>query len=544
MKPWLCVVGIGEDGLAGLAPGARLALDEAGLVVGGARHLELAGIVPIRALVWPQPLEGAFPQIAARRGTPVCVLASGDPLFYGVGSTLLRSFAREEMHFLPGLSSFSLAAARLGWPIQDTTLLSLHGRSLERLIPALQPGTRILALSWDQTTPRRVADLLVQHGFSDTLMTVCECINGPRERIRTGVAQTFQMDAIDPLNLVALDIPRSSQGRALPLAAGLDDALFEHDGQITRSDMRAVTVGALRPHPGQLLWDIGAGSGSISIEWMLRHPSLRAIAVESNATRVARIKRNADALGVPDLDIINGTAPEALAALAAPDAIFIGGGAHAPGMIETVWERLKPGGRLVINAVTLETQALLARAQAEHGGELVQVQLARAEPVGRYHGWRVAMPVVQWRITKPLVQHMQMHQQPQWALGLGYQNGVQVEMIMAAIRATLALPEAAPSRGQTVRLFTLASKAQDVALLEAARQLDLRLEGLDAAELRRFAAGVRHHSPRIEALYGVGSVAEAAALAGAGQGSRLVVPRHTHGGVTSALAQANVEPAT
>lgn len=400
MKPWLSVVGIGEDGLEGLTPRARQALDQARLVVGGRRHLDLAKVLLERSLVWPQPLEAAFPDILALRGTPVCVLASGDPLFYGVGTSLLRAFARDEIRFLPGLSSFSLAAASLGWTLQDCICLSLHGRALERLIPALQPGAQILALSWDQTTPARVAKLLAARGFGDTSMVVCECINGPRQTIRSALARDFHLTDLDPLNLLALEIPAHSTGRALPLTSGLDDEWFEHDGQMTRSDMRAITLAALRPHPGQLLWDIGAGSGSIGIEWMLRDPSLRAIALEPRPDRAARIKRNAMALGVPQLQIIEASAPKCLAALADPDAIFIGGGASASGMIEAAWTRLKPRGRLVINAVTLETQSLLMDQHQVKGGELLQINLAHAEPVGRYQGWRAAMSQLQWRITK------------------------------------------------------------------------------------------------------------------------------------------------
>lgn len=400
MKPWLSIVGIGEDGLDGLTPRARQALDAAKLVVGGRRHLDLAKVSHERALVWPQPLEAAFPAILALRGTEVCVLASGDPLHYGVGTTVLRAFARDEMRFLPGLSSFSLAAASLGWSLQDCTCLSLHGRALERLIPALQPGARILALSWDETTPRRVVELLVERGFGDADITVCESMNGSRHSIRSALARDFQLTNVDPLNMIALEIPAHSTGRALPLSAGLGDAWFEHDGQMTRSDMRAITLAALRPHPGQLLWDIGAGSGSIGIEWMLRGPSLRTIAIEPRPDRAARIKRNAMALGVPQLDIVEASAPQGLETLADPDAIFIGGGAILAGMIETAWARLKPRGRLVINAVTIETQSLLATHHRTKGGELVQINLAHAEPLGRFQGWRAAMPLVQWRITK------------------------------------------------------------------------------------------------------------------------------------------------
>ena len=395
--PWLSIVGIGEDGPS---PAARALLAQAALVVGGARHLALAGAFPGERLAWPSPPEGAFPAILARRGQPVCVLASGDPFFYGIGSLLAMYVPREETAGLPAPSAFGLAAARLGWAQQDCALLSLHGRALERIIPHLQPRARIIALSWDGSTPARLAALLRARGMGQTVLHVCEHMGGPRERLRHAAAAEFALDDIAALNTVALEVAAEPSARIIPLGGGLPDEWFEHDGQITKREVRAITLAALAPAKGALLWDIGAGSGAVSIEWMLRDASCRAVAVERHGARAGRIGRNALELGVPDLRIVEGEAPEALAGLPAPDAVFVGGGATAPGLLDAAWAALQLGGRLVVNAVTLETQAELTRRHAALGGQLTMINLAQAETVGRFHGWRAAMPLVQWRVAK------------------------------------------------------------------------------------------------------------------------------------------------
>ncbi|KPL52623.1 hypothetical protein ABB55_10640 [Prosthecomicrobium hirschii] len=405
---WLTLIGLGEDGLDGLAPTARRVLADAELVVGGARHLRLAGLDSDRPsdsgpqrLVWPSPLVGAIPDILGWRGRRVVVLASGDPFHYGVGATLAAHVPADEMLCLPAPSAFALAAARLGWGQQDCTLLSLHGRSFERIVPTLQPGARILALSWDGTTPGRIAATLAARGLGDTRMTVLECLGGPRERIRTTTAAGFELDGIDPLNTVALEVVAGRDAWILPRAAGLPDEAFESDGQITKREIRAITLSALAPRRGELLWDVGAGSGSVGIEWMLADPNLATIAIEPRRDRAARIARNAAALGVPGLQIVDGAAPAALAGLPTPDAIFVGGGATAEGVIEACLAALKPGGRLVVNGVTLEAQARLGDERRRRGGDLIMLQVARAEPLGGFLGWRPAMPVVQWRMEKP-----------------------------------------------------------------------------------------------------------------------------------------------
>jgi precorrin-6Y C5,15-methyltransferase (decarboxylating) len=397
---WLALIGIGEDGLDGLSPVARRLIAGAEFVVGGARHLKLAGPPKCETLVWPSPIGEAIAPILARRGSRVVVLASGDPFFYGIGSLITAHVPIDEIVALPAPSAFSLAASRLGWSLQDCILLSLHGRSFERIVPHLQPRARILVLAWDETTAPRAATCLEARGMGGSRITVLEALGGPRERVRSVRADAFDMPGIDPLNVVAIEVAADPDARIIPLSAGLPDGYFEHDGQITRREIRAATLAALAPRRGERLWDIGAGSGSISIEWMLADPANTAIAIEERPHRGARIARNAAALGVPALEIVTAQAPVALADLPPPDAIFIGGGAGDPDVINQGWAALPAGGRLVVNAVTLETQVLLHQRFKEQGGELVQMQIAHAAPVGTFFGWRPAMPVVQWRITR------------------------------------------------------------------------------------------------------------------------------------------------
>lgn len=401
IPPWLTIIGIGEDGRAGLSHAALQALAQARLIVCGQRHLALAGPLKAETMAWPSPLADAIPRILARRGEPVCVLASGDPFLYGVGTLLAAAIPSSEFTCLPAPSSFSLATARLGWSQQDCRLISLHGRDLRRIIPLLQPRAKILCLTWNETTPGQIAALLVARGLGATTIHVLQALGGPRERIAQASADAFAANDIDPLNVVALSIEGIAETRTIPLAPGLPDDLFEHDGQITKREIRALTLTALRPFRGAHLWDIGAGSGSVAIEWMLLDPANRACAIETHPERAARIGRNAGALGVPDLAIVSARAPHALADLPPPDAIFIGGGGGDPALVERAWGALPKGGRLVMNAVTLETQAVLIGLYAEHGGDLTNIAVSRADPVGRMHGWRAAMPVMQWAVSKP-----------------------------------------------------------------------------------------------------------------------------------------------
>ncbi len=400
-QPWLTLVGLGEDGLEALSPRARSAIAEAALVVGGRRHLALVGSTRGEQLSWASPIEATVPAIMARRGQPVCILASGDPFFFGIGSVLARWFDPAEMRGLPQPSAFSLVAARLGWGLQDCELLTLHGRPLERIVPHLRPGARLIALSWDAATPAALAALLARHGFGRSRLIVCEAMGGPRERVRDALAAGFDLPDVDALNTIALEVVAEPGARVRPLTPGLPDDWFEHDGQITKARVRALTLAALAPRPGGLLWDVGAGSGSVGIEWMLLHPANRTVAVERDAIRAARIARNASALGVPDLRVVQGSAPDALNGLDPPDAVFVGGGATGAGLLERCRAVLPSGGRLVVNAVTVESQAMLATTFAAQGGDLATISLAQAEPVGRFHGWRAAMPITQWVWAKP-----------------------------------------------------------------------------------------------------------------------------------------------
>jgi precorrin-6B C5,15-methyltransferase / cobalt-precorrin-6B C5,C15-methyltransferase len=399
---WLSIVGIGEDGVDGLSSIARQLIGSAELVVGGARHLELADdLIRGRRLAWPSPISDAFAEIRRLRGRAVTVLASGDPFHYGVGKQLAEFVLPEEFICLPQPSAFSLAAARMGWPLQEIALVTLHGRPLQGIIRQLKPGARILALSWDDTTSARLAELLSAHRMGPSRITVLEAMGGPRERIRHAAAANFDIADIHPLNTMAIEVAAEPDARIIPIVPGLDDDLFEHDGQLTKREIRAVTLSSLAPLPGQLLWDIGLGAGSVAIEWLLQHPSLRAVGIEADRDRASRAARNAASLGVPELQIVQGHAPQALAGLARPDAIFIGGGMMDDGVFDAAWSALKSGGRLVANAVSLETEARLADHFRVFGGDLVRLQIARADKIGAVSGWRPAMPVTQWRVRKP-----------------------------------------------------------------------------------------------------------------------------------------------
>ncbi|MGD0851666.1 precorrin-6y C5,15-methyltransferase (decarboxylating) subunit CbiE [Bradyrhizobium sp.] len=386
---WLSIIGIGEAGVEGLSSVACQLIRSAELVVGGARHLELASeLIRGRRLAWPSPISDAFPEIEHHRGRAVVVLASGDPFHFGVGKQIAGFVPADEFICLPQPSAFSLAAARMGWPLQDVVPVTLHGRALNGIIRHLQPGARILALSWDSATPRRLAELLATHRMGQSRMAVLEAMGGARERIRHATVSNFDIEDIQPLNTIAIE-------------PGLDDDFFEHDGQLTKREIRAVTLSSLAPLQGQLLWDIGLGAGSVAIEWLLQHASLRAIGIEARGDRAGRAARNAAALGAPELEIVQGAAPEALAGLARPDAVFIGGGMMDHGVFDAAWSALKPGGRLVANAVSLETEVRLAGYFQQMGGDLVRLQVARADRVGAMSGWRPAMPVTQWRVRKP-----------------------------------------------------------------------------------------------------------------------------------------------
>lgn len=369
---------------------------------GGARHLALAApLIRGEARPWPSPFSRGIEAVLEARGRNVCVLASGDPFFHGVGSVLANHVAPEETLVVPAPSSFSLAAARLGWAMPDTALVSLHGRALDRIRPHLHPQARVLALTSDSEGPEALARLLADTGFGESRLTVLEALGGAKERIRTTTAAGFDLGAIAELNVVAVEVAAAPGARVIAYTPGLADDLFEHDGQITKREIRSVTLSSLAPRRGEYLWDIGAGAGSVAIEWMLAHPSLGASAIEVRADRTARIARNAAAFGVPELEVIEGQAPDSLARLDAPDAVFIGGGASDAGLLDMVIAALKSGGRLVVNAVTLETEAELIARHATLGGTLTRIAVSRADSVGGKTAWRPTMPVMQWVWVKP-----------------------------------------------------------------------------------------------------------------------------------------------
>lgn len=395
---WLTIVGIGEDGLDGLTDLTKSLIANAEVVFGGERHLRLVrGMNLAEQRRWQSPIETSIEEVARLRGRKrVCVLASGDPFHYGIGATLARRIPAVEMLVITSPSSFSLAAARMGWPLQDVTTLSLHGRPIELVLPHMHPGRKILALTSDETEPARISGLLTEAGFGRSAVTVLDALGGPHEKVRTTPAQSFDIESISPLNVLAIDILADENARIVPLTPGLPDDWFDHDGQITKREIRALTLSALAPRRGELLWDIGAGSGSVGIEWMLSDPSLSAIAIEADPIRSARIANNAALTGVPGLTIRVGRAPQVLEKLEQPDAIFIGGGGTEDGVVDAAIAALRPGGRLVANAVTLEMEALLALLHQQMGGSLTRIQIARAEPLGTMSGWRPAMPVTQW----------------------------------------------------------------------------------------------------------------------------------------------------
>ena len=400
MTAWLTLVGIGEDGYAGLGEAARQALSEAQCIVGAARQLALLpSDLPGKHELWPSPF--SLEPVLARRGMPVCVLASGDPLFYGVGASLARQLPAEELRVFSSPSSVSLAAARMGWPLQEVTVLSLVARPLAALQAQIFPGARLLVLSNDGGSPAEVAELLRARGFGPSRLTVLEHLGGAQERRIDGLASDWSLLRVADLNLLAIDCVASAGARLLPLTPGLPDDAYQHDGQLTKRDVRAITLARLAPQPGELLWDVGAGCGSIGIEWMRAHPSCRALAIEADAGRQAHIQHNRDALGVPGLQLVAGRAPEALAGLSAPDAIFIGGGVTIPGMLEQCWASLKPGGRLVANAVTLQSEAALVAWREQVGGELTRISVAQAQPLGGFDTWRSALPITLLEVRKP-----------------------------------------------------------------------------------------------------------------------------------------------
>jgi precorrin-6B C5,15-methyltransferase / cobalt-precorrin-6B C5,C15-methyltransferase len=401
MHKWLSVVGIGEDGLSGLSAIARCLVDRSQIIVGGARHLAMLPTDDTREqLLWASPLQATVDEIVRRRGQSVCVLASGDPMCHGIGVTLSRQIPIAEMTVIPAASAFSLICARLGWALADVETFSLTNRPLNSIALALYPGARLLVLSADRHTPAKVAELLTQRGFSSSLITVFERMGAGAERRVEGVAATWKASDLADLNTIAIAVAADRETVIFPRTSGLPDTAYLHDGQLTKREVRAVTLSTLAPIPGELLWDVGAGCGSIAIEWMRSHRGCRAIAIERHPTRLQYIAENASYLGVPELKIIAGEAPAALANLPQPNAIFIGGGVTADNLLETCWNALGEGGRLVVNAVTVESEFKLLQWHDRYGGELMRIGIQRVGAIGSFLGWKPLVPVTQWAVLK------------------------------------------------------------------------------------------------------------------------------------------------
>lgn len=397
-RPRITVVGIGADGWIGLSGAVRKLVEGAPVLLGGHRHLDL--VPPVDGQVreaWPAPLRAGLEELLGRHAAaPVVALASGDPLVSGVGTTLIELLGADAVEVVPTVSSVALARARLGWAAESTEVLTLVGRDVALLVRQLAPGRRVLVLSSDESTPERVALLLTGRGYAESRMTVMGNLGSPDETRVEGTAGAWSQ-TVSRLHVLALELSGPVAGS---WTAGLPDPAYEHDGQLTKRDLRASALARLAPQPGQLLWDVGAGAGSVGIEWMRAHPSCRAVAVEADPARAARIARNATALGVPDLEVVERSAPDALVDLPGPDAIFVGGGATAPGLLEACLAALTPGGRLVVHGVTVETETLLGAAYAEHGGELTRISVETAAPIGSFTGWTPARAVTQWAVTK------------------------------------------------------------------------------------------------------------------------------------------------
>jgi len=394
----LAVVGIGADGWSGVPDRLRARVEEAEVVLGGRRHLDLLPDVPGQVReAWPSPLrDGLVPLVERYAGRRVVALASGDPLVSGIGSTLLEVLGAEAVDIEPAVSSVALAGARMGWPAESFEVVSVVGRDPAAVLRRLAPGHRLLVLSSDAATPSEVARLLVAADYGGSVMTVLADLGAAHESRVSAAAEAWKAD-VPPLNLIAVELDGPVVG---PWSGGLPDAAFEHDGQLTKRDLRASALSRLAPQPGQLLWDVGAGAGSLGIEWLRAHPTCRAVAIEADADRAARIRRNAGRLGVPALEVVHGVAPAALGGLPAPDAVFVGGGATTAGLLDTCLGALRPGGRLVVHGVTLETEALLARRYAAHGGELTRIHVEHAAPIGAFTGWTPGRAVTQWTVSR------------------------------------------------------------------------------------------------------------------------------------------------
>ena len=395
---WLHIVGIGEDGMQGLSPATRAIVESAEIIIGGDRHHRLSDAVTAERVAWPSPFDALIDQLRSYRGKRVVVLATGDPLWYSVGARIGRGIPPEQITYHPQLSAFQFAAARMGWSLADAETLTVHGRPVEQMISFIQPDQRLLILTTGEDTPSRIAELLTDRGYGDSAMTALAYMGGSNEQRIDGIASEWTQE-VPAFNTLAVHCLADSYTALLPRIAGLPDEIFEHDGMMTKQEVRAVTLAKLMPMRGALLWDIGTGCGSVAIEWMRSARDARALGIEPNAERRAIAARNAEALGAPGLQLVDGRAPGALQGLEPPDAVFIGGGLTRE-VFEEAWSVLRPLGRLVANAVTLETGSRILELHRLHGGQLIQLAVSRASPVGELNSWRPHMPVMQWSLVK------------------------------------------------------------------------------------------------------------------------------------------------
>lgn len=396
--PWLHIIGIGEDGVDGLNPATRAVLETAEFIIGGERHHRLSKDLKAERIAWPSPFDAMVDRLRDLAGRRVAVLATGDPLWFSVGARIGRSIPADQITYHPQVSAFQLAAVRMGWSMADLETLTVHGRPVEQMIAFIQPDARLLILTTGADTPAQIARFLRERGFGQSRMTVLAAMGGTDEQRFDGVADSWDHD-VPAFNTLAVECIAAKDAALLPRVPGLADELFITDGTMTKREVRAVTLAKLMPMRGALLWDIGCGSGSVAIEWMRGARYARAIGIEPLADRRAMAASNALALGVPRLELIEGTAPDALAGLAPPDAVFIGGGL-SEAAVAAALEHLRPLGRLVANAVTLESAGLLLRLHKQHGGELVRIMVERAGPVGQRTALRPQMPVTQWSLVK------------------------------------------------------------------------------------------------------------------------------------------------
>ncbi len=400
MKQWLTIIGMGEGGLNGLSAVAKLSLESADFIVGSERLLAMLPDLKAQRHLWPQPFSAFYNEIQNFKSRPTVLLATGDPMNFGVARKIFELIPRDEIVVVPHLSAFTLAAAHMGWSIPDCDCFTIHGRPVANVEAFIQPDAKLLILTQDQSSINEVCRRLIARGFAHSSVTVLENLGAKQERVTHFTANDIPNIDWSPLNTLAISCVASPTAKIYSRVAGLADDAFQHDGQLTKREVRAITLAALAPAPDQLLWDVGAGCGSVAIEWMRSTRGCEAIAIEHNPERCAMIAQNADQLGTPRLQCLQGEAPEALTGLKSPHAIFIGGGIGQAGVFETCWQALRQGGRLVANVVTIEGEMHLFDLQEIHGGELLRIDVSRLASVGKFRALKPKMPVTQWHVIK------------------------------------------------------------------------------------------------------------------------------------------------